>query len=292
MSFQTRVMWFMGGVPRPRRLDCLGRALLLLLLGLARISSTARRCHSFPLGGGQLQLRAAPPPPKHFINLSNGVEALDPLLTAGVDISALSFVRIQSSHCEGCHYQGVMDSIDASILLPLAMGQPCIIYDYGSRGTQWPDADSGEQKGIGCPRAIWWGLEWVKYVLRRVWGMENEDPIVRGYNVKSEWDRAYCSLSKSYLKRLKYYRRWLNCREVRLYGAYAPTDNDGRTDLQQQFLLSAWPQECLSSNAVDVDVASLSDVLPPGFHLYDSRKYQSIGRAAGSRRSSSSKGDL
>ena len=64
----------------------------------------------------------------HFINLSNGVEAL-PMLE-GVPTS---FVRIQSSHCEANNFNGILGGLDSTFLMYLAMGHDCYIYDFGSR---------------------------------------------------------------------------------------------------------------------------------------------------------------
>ena len=54
------------------------------------------------------------PPVRHFVNLSNGAEALPLLSAAGVPPEAISFCRIQSSHCEA----QVLRSSHALILLP------------------------------------------------------------------------------------------------------------------------------------------------------------------------------
>ena len=55
----------------------------LLLLGV--------QC-SAPLS---IPVPARPPPVKHFVNLSNGIEAIDKLAAAGVPVEAINFCRIQ-----------------------------------------------------------------------------------------------------------------------------------------------------------------------------------------------------
>ena len=85
----------------------------------------------------------------HFINLSNGVEAL-PMLE-GVPTS---FVRIQSSHCEANNFNGILGGLDSTFLMYLAMGHVCYIYDFGSRN-----------KKRKAPRAVWYGITFVKYAL-------------------------------------------------------------------------------------------------------------------------------
>ena len=87
----------------------------------------------------------------HFVNLSNGVEAL-PTLT-GIPFS---FVRIQSSHCEANNFNGILGGLDATFLMYLAMGHDCYIYDFGSRN-----------KKRKAPRAVWYGITFIKYALHR-----------------------------------------------------------------------------------------------------------------------------
>ena len=98
----------------------------------------------------------------HFINLTNGIEALDKLPP---DLqNNVNFVRIQSSKCEANDFYGILQDVDHNLLFHLATGAECVVYDFGSRGSQWPGAE--DQK---VPRAIWWGLEWIRYALTRAW---------------------------------------------------------------------------------------------------------------------------
>ena len=83
----------------------------------------------------------------HFINLTNGIEALDklpPHLQNNVN-----FVRIQSSKCEANDFYGILQDVDHNLLFHLATGAECVVYDFGSRGSRWPGAE--DQK---VPRAI------------------------------------------------------------------------------------------------------------------------------------------
>jgi hypothetical protein len=87
----------------------------------------------------------------HFVNLSNGVEAL-PLLKG----LPFSFVRIQSSHFEANNFNGILGGLDSTLLMYLAMGHDCYIYDFGSRN-----------KKRKAPRAVWYGVPFIKYALHR-----------------------------------------------------------------------------------------------------------------------------
>jgi len=68
---------------------------------------------------------------RHYLNLSNGVEALDKLLAAGVPAEHISFCRIQSSQCEAQDFTGLISNLDNDMLVHLALGHECRIYDFG-----------------------------------------------------------------------------------------------------------------------------------------------------------------
>ena len=62
----------------------------------------------------------------------------------------LQYFRLQSTHCEIGNYQGIIENLDYNLLMNLALGYVCVVYDYGSRGTGMED----EREGI--PRAFWY----------------------------------------------------------------------------------------------------------------------------------------
>ena len=137
------------------------KAVLLLLCGGAGVARAA--------------LATAPVrrPVRHFINLSNGAEALELLHSAGIAPDAVHFCRLQSSHCEAQDFNGVLTSLDADLLMHLALGFECRVYDFGSRGNYWEGPD-GEPVLRHVPRAMWWGLEWSRYALTRLWHLEGD----------------------------------------------------------------------------------------------------------------------
>ena len=99
-----------------------------------------RRCQTPPVSSAT----------RHFINLSNGAEAL-PLL-AGLPAEHVSFCRIQSSHCEAQDFNGVLSNLDHNLLMHLALGFECRVYDFGSRGNYWTVTEEdkvGDGKGDG-----------------------------------------------------------------------------------------------------------------------------------------------
>lgn len=180
---------------------------------------------------------AAHPPPRsfdpstlnvrHFINLKNGVEAIPTLRAVGIDDYA--FVRIQSTLCEAGDMEKMMLELDANLLVSLALGYSCVVYDFGSR-----------DKKRGVPRALWYGLEFARFALNRYWfdgddtavTTDRRGPVLRGKRVDDDFRRKLSSLSKSAKKRIKYYRKFVTPEVraaypgVRLVGAYAVTAKD------------------------------------------------------------------
>ena len=161
---------------------------------------------------------------RHYVNLSCGAEALEALAAQGVGGDALRFVRVQSSHCENRDYGGVLASLDADLLLHLALGCRCRVYDFGSRRKRWP----GEGLDLCVPSAIWWGLEVARYALSKLWGLASPPPpLLHGHDSTREVDHAIARLPAPLSRRLKYYRRWVATPVLRLEGCFAPSALDG-----------------------------------------------------------------
>ena len=208
---------------------------------------------------------AAPRRRCHFINLTNGLEAL-PLLGDGHDVN---FVRIQSSKCEANDFYGLLADLDHNLLFRLATGHECVVYDYGSRGTRW----TGEADGTKIPRAIWWGLEWIRYALRVKWRCDvAETPTLRGYNVRRLFDEKLGRLPKPLSKKLRYYRKF-GPTSVDLVGAYRPegTAIDGRDDAYAA-LAERWA-------AGPREPAPLAE----GFRAYRAADFAGVGRGSCAR---------
>ena len=74
----------------------------------------------------------------HFINLTNGIELLHSLVhDCGVIPSAISFCRIQSSHCETCDFQAsrislTLTKVQGTIVRLTSVNQAC----FGSTAYQ------------------------------------------------------------------------------------------------------------------------------------------------------------
>jgi hypothetical protein len=187
---------------------------------------------------------------QHFVNLTNGLEAVPLLTQRGLPFS---YMRLESTQLEQKNYDQVLASLDPNLLMHLALGYSCIIWDFGSRNRR-----------RGVPRAIWFGIEFVRFALAREWygvgyrkgsvsdqnladidhqerdarninladphpvlnassssssssgshGFPRPPPILRGYDVAVDFEQAMRSTKKSSRKRLKYYRRFLAPRQI------------------------------------------------------------------------------
>ena len=108
------------------------------------------RFHSKSVCSNRIKLlcSANQPQPRrrHFVNLTNGLEAAEQLTTL-VGLDNIRMTRIQSSHCEAGSYDKILHSLGPELLWSLATGYECVVYDYGSRDTT-----------RGVPRALFLGL--------------------------------------------------------------------------------------------------------------------------------------
>jgi len=167
------------------------------------------------------------------------------MLAAGVRADQLCFCRIQSTHCENNDYEALLSNLDHHMLLHLALGFECRVYDFGSRGNKWRGEEGGLEERY-VPRAIWLGLEWHRYVLNNIWHLPAASKPVklRGYDSTAVFRSAYERLPKAIRKKLKYYRNFLSPRlqEVQLRGYYAQAFTDG-DKAAHKVMLDAFAQE-------------------------------------------------
>lgn len=189
--------------------------------------------------------------PRHFINLTNGIEAL-PDMSSLVPASELRFIRIQSSHCESCAYDKLLNSLDNELLFSLACGRDCYVYDFASRN-----------KSHGIPRALFMGLEFVKWSVSYLWFTDDSDALpekafVRGKNTVPFWRDQVLpyKISKDTKKKVRYFAAFakeMGVRDVKLHGVYGRVSEiDGCKDIHVK-LVRDWLQEQLSDGADDDD---------------------------------------
>lgn len=152
---------------------------------------------------------------KHFVNLTNGIEAL-PLL------DDYAFIRIQSTACEQKRWDALIQDLDYNFLMSLALGHTCVVYDFGAR------------KNV--PRAVYQGLEFVRYVLTRRWFGKHTSPFVKGHNCGSYFSEVYERLDDATFKKIDYFRKFLMTDEIRLTAETSATEHDGDHEFYRMML--------------------------------------------------------
>lgn len=185
----------------------------------------------------------------HYINLTNGLEAV-PRLKKIIGSSNINICRLQSSHCEASRPDLLLPAIDASMLFWLAQGHTVLVYDFGSRN-----------KKRGAPRALWYGLEFLKYVLGYVWYNDRYPRcIVRGYNVQKEFEAMVQNhVDRSTMKKLKYYRKYssIGNKGISLYGVYSSTLHDADEEYYKHLAQTAFDDDDTSTYSAEyIDVLS------------------------------------
>ncbi len=162
---------------------------------------------------------------KYFINLSTGIEAIAdmPFLQGG----EISFIRIQSSHCEAAAFEDILLGLDSNFLMYLAMGYTCIVVDYGARSH--------------TSKAVRIGLEWIRYFLNIVWFKKKIKPIINQKDVTDFFYENYIKVTNKTRSKFRYYRKYLQTDKIRLIGFNKSTERDGFFDdyilILNQFLI-------------------------------------------------------
>lgn len=148
---------------------------------------------------------------KYFINLSTGIEAIEdmPFLQNG----DISFIRIQSSHCEAAAFEDILLGLDANLLMHLALGFTCVVIDYGARSH--------------TSKAVRIGLEWIRYFLNINWFNRRIKPVVNQKDVTEFFYENYIKVTNKTRSRFRYYRKYLQTNQIRLIGMNKSTEKDG-----------------------------------------------------------------
>lgn len=145
---------------------------------------------------------------KYFVNLTNGIESIPALTAAGREFA---FLRIQSTVCEQKDWARLIMDLDNNLLMNLAVGYTCVVYDFGA------------QKKTA--RAVYQGLEFVRYACSMCWLGEAEEPLVRGNKCGEYFYKCYKELPDRVINKLKYYRTYFRGK-VDLIGVSAATTHD------------------------------------------------------------------
>ena len=162
----------------------------------------------------------------NYINLTNGIEAIPKL------DGKYKFIRIQSTWCEQKAFDRLIQDLDYDFLMNLALGHKCIVYDFGAR------------KPI--PRAVYQGLEFVKYVLNRRWlGKEYITNVNRSKNKERRnncndyFIKCYEQLEDRTKKKLDYFLPYINTDVIDLECVTDCTEHDGDKEFYREVLRKA-----------------------------------------------------
>lgn len=227
---------------------------------------------------------------RHFINLTNGIEAIPGLINSGVKENELNYIRIQSTHCESRNYNAILESLDTTLLMNLARGNVCLLYDYGSRGTGTLIGEEDEKYGI--PRAYWMGVEWIRHALASIWNLPeaNQDKrYVRGYNSIDHFNEQIMSIPKTLRRRIKYFRPYITTKHLHLYPIYKKTENDSNKQFHIDTMASStWTPVDKTKEEQESEVSLIEKYIEhtfipnhvPGMGLYRSDDFMNIGRAS------------
>lgn len=150
----------------------------------------------------------------HYINLTNGIEAIKTLPPN----TNFRFCRIQSTVCEQHLWDKLLLELSDDLLLNLALGHTCIIYDYGARKT--------------VPRSIHTGVEFIRYVLNRRWFNRCCSPTIQrndhtSVKVDHLFDHYYRNLSKNAKHKIDYFKHYLSTDTINLQTKTDATVHDG-----------------------------------------------------------------
>jgi len=162
---------------------------------------------------------------KYYLNLTNGIEFLNYADLCEHDIG---FIRIQSTACEQKRWEFILNDLDYDFLLNLALGRMCVVVDY-----------SNKNNNKKC-RAVWQGLEWIKFVLFRVWFNVDCIVFVAGKECTKYFNEQYRKLDRKTTTRLKYFKKFLitnpATNSIRIYHFTEKTENDGNYDYFRKVL--------------------------------------------------------
>lgn len=149
-------------------------------------------------------------PDCHFINLTNGIQAIK-----DHNLTDFRFIRLQSTACEQKRWEEILLTISDDFLMAAALGRNCIVYDYGAN------------KEI--PRALWQGLEWVKYALSRRWHKIEYKPQGRAKSSGKYFAEQYAILSKRARARMDYFKKYVNG-PLQITTVTGATDKDNKSE--------------------------------------------------------------
>lgn len=147
----------------------------------------------------------------HYLNLTNGIEILNDF-----QLINFRFMRIQSTACEQKRWDFILRDLDYDFLMNLALGNPVIIYDFSAK------------KAV--PRSVYQGVEWIRYILNRVWFDRETTAYVKNHDCTDYFREKYKEIDKSTFIKLKYFKKFLHTNKLNIYVYTKQTKHDGDFD--------------------------------------------------------------
>jgi hypothetical protein len=127
----------------------------------------------------------------HFINLTNGIQAIQ-----DYGLTDYRFIRLQSTACEQKRWEEILNTLSDDFMVAAALGNNCIVYDYGANKE--------------VPRAVWQGMEWVKFALLKRWHDITYLPLGRAKTCGTYFAEVFASLDKKTKARLDYFGKYVS----------------------------------------------------------------------------------
>lgn len=172
--------------------------------------------------------------PKHFINLTNGIEAIPDLPPE------YSFIRIQSTTLERKNYYKLFSDLDHNFLMWLSLGYECRVYDFGT------NRPVSKTIYLGIP-IIQYCLNkyWLGYEMPEVWAGRKFNMNIKGYINDCIYSPLFCYHGEKHLQvkialdvKFKYYRKFIpeNLKQINLVGVSQSTSHDSDIDFYRRIL--------------------------------------------------------
>lgn len=155
----------------------------------------------------------------NYLNLTNGLEYMSEIKKFGFDFK---FVRIQSTYCEQKLFDRLIQDLDYNFLFDIAQGNIIRIYDTSRNKKQ--------------SRALYQGVEFIKYVLNRRWLNKDNKAYVKGMNVTDYFEVKYNSLSVVTKKKLDYVKKFLNTDKIHIENYCKKSLHDGDWEYYRRLL--------------------------------------------------------
>lgn len=122
-------------------------------------------------------------------------------------------IRLQSTLCERHCWDKIIQDLDYSFLFDLALGKNVIVYD------------TSRNKNVS--RALYQGLEFVRYVLWRRWFDVEIISSIKGQEVTKYFNSQYKRLDRRTKAKIDYVKKFLNTSMINLTYVCGKSDHDG-----------------------------------------------------------------